>query len=301
MNRKYKTAAILLCLNASLFFGCSSDGQDKAKENKETAVISSDVSEHGYETADKIVTAESEEKTEASLTDEVKSGEAVPDVYVSEFTDISDSFSDYPDYKNIVQGPVICRYSFKKTCEICGNDYHYLQIESSKYMTSEQIAKYNSDLEKLEDSGLSRMKVKKHYISHSKLSPKIGFCCNPFESWYWYGLNLWVDNEHDIFFKFYDPDTYELLSLEDIFGEDWQDYCEYKNEYGIENVAEYECYVANNKKLKCFELMVSGWPDNNESGSVSYNGNIPWENVNKKYITPPEGWDEVWEKILEDN
>lgn len=297
MKRTYKTAAILLCLNVSLLFGCSSVSPDGSGENMKASDTLSEVSEQTGKIAENNVTEEAE--TDEAVTETVVTEK--PAVKKAETTTFSE---EQLKEKRILRSTDICNYSYFRMCGICGHQYEYIQIESSDYLTDEQINKLNSDLDILTDNGFPGREDRSHNPgSHADLlpSPHVRDSeSDPYENWKNYGLNLWITEHHDGgSMTCFDPETYEQLTWDDILGENWMDHCE-KSDESIVPV-KINGYIYNDLVNKCINVSFIGYPESDKYEYTGVYGSIPWEDVNQKYITPPEGWDEIREKILEDN
>lgn len=195
--------------------------------------------------------------------------------------------SNYREMNSVCSGSGTVLYDLVKekslrTCESCGQTYVYRQFSTSRLYDDSQLQYLNEELDRLYDHGMpgrqnhecNTLRAPERSVWH--YSPDI--CERKFN------LHTWAYRDADNNYGFFDPDSYDRLSVYDLFGYEWWNYAntEYGEDTDLSAVSADRFisvrYDPSDNKLKgTFDAYTD------EYGSVRINIEAPADTVNQKY------------------
>lgn len=155
----------------------------------------------------------------------------------------------------------------------------------------ESIIRYRSDgynLIPLEDGALKESVTEN--ICEGYGIPWNPIVLNPEETIERVGINAWGCFYGDNFLKIFNSETYEVIGLNELLGDEWRNYCEIDDEHGeglIENIEEFDTdkfWAFGFKRNDDILNVLVTASDPKWEKYVSIEINMPIEKVNKKYF-----------------
>lgn len=197
--------------------------------------------------------------------------------------------SFYRDMSEVCENTSDVRYdmfteSSLRTCDSCGQDYMYRQIDTSRFYSDDEIVSFNSELDKLYEHGFPGRQNHECFTYRTKMDTIIHY--TPDQNMKNIGFNLWGCSDREGCTVYYDPDTYERLNVSAILGTDWKNYIVSPDTGSLPDLSnanpEYFVklqYVSSENTVKA-EISAD-----TESGNINISVIIPSENVNQNYLS----------------
>lgn len=202
-------------------------------------------------------------------------------------SDMISSF--YRDMSEVCENTADFKYdmfteSSLRTCDSCGQDYMYRQIDTSRFYSDDEIATFNAEIEKLYEHGFPGRQNHECFTYRTKTDTIVHY--TPDQNMRNIGFNLWGCSDRENCTVYYDPDTYERLNVSAILGTDWKNYIVSPDTDSLPDLSnanpEYFVklqYISSENTVKA-EISAD-----TESGNIIISVSVPSENINQKYLT----------------
>jgi len=169
------------------------------------------------------------------------------------------------------------------TCENCGASYNYYSVTGSRFFDDELVSRRNQEVMDFSRSNPHDCSSKMSF------SPSGESFCTPEEYYYRKKMNLWSWNDREGDWRYYyDPYTFEKLTADDIFGENWREYisgnndCSEFSELNPDLIGEF--YYSEDGTV-----ITSGLHFSDDQHTNVYL-DIPVSQMPDVYFKPPEGY-----------